>query len=365
MRAAILLTSIGVACSSNGSASDAGGGDTDDAGSSSDASGENDADALGCFVNPADVVDGDYLHNTYGLEYLARPRQWPRTIALLDERIFWSESWGRGVHSVDLDGCNPASASDMARVYSVATDGVSLFWQADGALYSYRPSDGIARRVDSRDFWDSSYVSGTTEHFAVSGTACVLFARPKTGGDWRTVTATLTGTGVGAAARGNTIYFACMDPGAIYAYDAPTGQIDTLIERPRTIHGLTTTSTSVIWGEDACEPGSCPFFRVNDPGCCPGRILEFDLVTGRTATIAEDPVSRPYHLAIDGGWIYWSNLTQIHRLRRGEVRSATVAESQAKVLNIVFHADYIYWANSLMFGDVAPLEGVLVRAPRR
>jgi hypothetical protein len=136
----------------------------------------------------------------------------------------------------------------------------------------------------------------------------------------------------------------------------------------RSITALTATSTSVVWGEDACPAfgkyNFCGFQPT--PNCCAGRILSFDLSTGKTSTLAEDPVSWPSSLAADSGQIFWSNFREVRRARSGTTSGDLIYFSAPFGVNdFAFDATSIYFPDSNTSGDNLTETGLIVRAARR
>lgn len=321
-----------------------------------------------CLVPPSEFGLGEYLSSKYGLEFLAKMQVWPRTVAVLQGRLYWDEYFVGRVHSSDLDGCAGTVVTDnMSLATSLTSDGESVFWLAgpNSEIVRYHPGSG-ATQIGTAEIGFGLAVT-ESDVYGVTSQPCSLVAIPKVGGAARIVSPVFQGAGTLVHGWGNRILFVCGSPTAMYSYDTASGATKKLVERSGQVFivSLTTTATSIVWGEDACADffAACPF-GIEDR-CCGGRVMELDMSTGVTSTIASDPVSRPFAVGVDRRWLYWSNLNAIQRRDRLATTTETVAEHQASVASLVFVGEYVYWANSYAFGDLVEAKGALIRAPRR
>jgi hypothetical protein len=318
-----------------------------------------------CGVDPSEIESGSYLSETFGLEFLAARQIWPRSIALLEGRLYWGEAYftGGSVRSVDTVGCGLATVSMGADSRHVSTDGYRVYWLENARLRVFDPGSGRVERFDT--LLNAGLVLTSSAIFSAGGTPCVLESAPYDGGASRVVTATASGVGVAATLVGSEIAFACTRPAAIFLYDVADDSVRRLVTRPREITAMATTSTAVVWGEDACHDfaAACPMGV--EPGCCAGRVLKFDLVTGLTSTVAEDPLSRPFAIAVDDGQIYWSNFSEVRRAKTGTTSGELVADRVARVEGFAFDHQFIYWSAPNFFSDTVQQTGVIVKAPKR
>ncbi|MFO0725823.1 MAG: hypothetical protein U1E65_18715 [Myxococcota bacterium] len=324
-----------------------------------------DLDAGICGAPPGDIPGWDILRPV-GVEVLVAKQAWPRSMTLLDNRIFWGNySINSAIQTVDVQGCHSATvASPQFEPYSVSSDGQRVYWvQGGGELMAFEPSRNRTTQLASGINPYSGLAFVGTDIYSVGGD-CVLRVVHSGNAQPEDASAAHEGRGLNALASEGMVLYSCTEPNRLFEFNPVTGDSTLLLSRTTRITAFVRTSTNVvILGEDTCSSFLDACSTLPRPGCCPGRIISVDVLAGTTSTIALDSVSSPISMTSDGENIYWSNFIEIRRTRTssraGSGLIAVPIQGYAESLQV--GGDYLYWVNPNRRLDMVNRDGTIAR----
>lgn len=322
-----------------------------------------DAGAASCPPDLSTVENAETLQSELGLELLATNQQVAGSAALLRGRIYWGNRNRFGaVRSVSIEDCEVREVAPMMEEpRSLAADDDAVYW-VEGAttrLFRYVVETSRLQELGHAHPVAGLVPLGDTLYSLSSD--CRVIGGPKEGGERVEHSPPVGGSGAHLRGDGRALIFACEEPHALYELVATSTTPRLLVRTEKPITALAVTPRMIFWGEDVCADFFDACHPVVLPGCCPGRILAYDRMTGATSTIAQDPDTRPYALAADEAHVWWSNIHELHMLRLGDDAPRMMANDQSIVDVIVLDGAYAYWANPRRKGDLIADPGYVVR----